>query len=121
MNSDFPVRVVATETVVSVMIVDGFRSIACADMDLMENYWWLSRLKVDSAHRRKGYGRILIEHLTKHANGLMIVVAPGGYIDTSMDIKLAFYRACGFVDFNDDMLVLDTKVTDVETQEITQC
>jgi ribosomal protein S18 acetylase RimI-like enzyme len=78
------IKVYSSEESVSVMVVDGHKSIACADMDFMENYWYLCRLKVTPENQRQGWGRRMIEELKKHTNGLPIVVQPGGYAETSM-------------------------------------
>jgi GNAT superfamily N-acetyltransferase len=101
-------QVVATDDVVSVSVVDGSFPVACADMDFMGDYWWLSRLKVKPNFQRQGWGRKLIAEIAKHAKGVPIVVSPGGYPETPMEIKVSFYEACGFVDIGQGQMRLTT-------------
>jgi len=97
------IEVYSFEEYVSVTVVDGCRPIACANMDLIGDFWYLCRLKVNPENKRQGWGTKMIEKLKEEAGGLPIVVQPGGYAETSMEIKNAFYHSCGFKDFDHGM------------------
>jgi len=109
-------RVVATDTNVSVMLVnDSGRCVAIADMDRTDqidadnnDIWWLARLNVKPEYQRKGYGTILIDKLKENAKGLRIIVTPGGY-NTPFEIQHDFYESCGFVDQEEGLMALDTQ------------
>lgn len=88
-------RIINHGNCVTVQINDGPLPIACADMDLMTDHWWLARLKVYPKHRRKGLGRQLIEALKANCRGKPIQVMPGGY-DITKEEQFEFYRRCGF-------------------------
>lgn len=93
-------------TTASAMYVDKSRSIAIAEMNLMSaldfgledlgSYvWWICRVKVEPKYRRRGYGRALVEELSKIQRGHPMIVTPGGY-DMTQEEQDAFYTACGF-------------------------
>lgn len=97
----------STPESIIVMLNDQSKPIGCADMDFMEKWWWLSRIKVYPEYRKRGYGIWLIETLKARANRIPILVEPGGY-DLTREEQWAFYEACGFVDQKDGTLVLST-------------
>ena len=105
-----PIRVIANDSNVSAMVIDGNMCAAIAEMDMTKDddeYWWLARLNVKPKYQKKGYGRLLVQKLKENARGIKILVAPGGY-GTDPEVQFAFYRACGFVDQEDGTMILAT-------------
>ena len=82
---------------VSVVIEAGILPIACAEMDDMGDHWWVARVLVNLAHRRKGYGGLVVNALKEYSKGKPIMVHPGGYGMDYEDQK-SFYESCGFVE-----------------------
>jgi N-acetylglutamate synthase-like GNAT family acetyltransferase len=102
-------RVIKQGLCVSVSIVDEEKQsiIATAGMDFIQGKWWLARLVVNRAFGRQGLGRSLIQHLRENADGYPIEVMPGGY-DTPREQQFAFYERCGFVNVDENTMVLKT-------------
>lgn len=98
-----PRQIVATDETFSVMILDGSRSIACLNMDLMEDFWWLARVKVEHPWRKQGYGTWMVETAKAHARDKSILVEPGGY-DLTHEEQDRFYESCGFISNGDGTL-----------------
>lgn len=81
--------IINSVTTVSVSIIIDPFSIACAEMDLTGDHWWLARLFVKKEHRGKGLGRELVSKLKENAKGLPIEVMPGGYdLTRKMDLSI---------------------------------
>jgi ribosomal protein S18 acetylase RimI-like enzyme len=59
------------------------------------------RVSVDQAHRRRGFGRAVVEELVRRARrrGMIEVVA---LTDTPWTSALALYRSCGFDEVGQD-------------------
>jgi GNAT superfamily N-acetyltransferase len=72
----------------------GVESLAKLNLD---SVWWINRVVVRPEHRRMGIGTKLIKHLLVHADGLSVIVAPGGYDITTKE-QIAFYKSLDFVD-----------------------
>jgi len=88
-------KVTDTDEYVSVSLMDGCVLAGSAEMDLMGDNWWLSRIVLKHKYRRQGYGTKIINELKRYTSGLKIVVMPGGY-DLTKDEQIAFYKSCGF-------------------------
>ncbi len=68
---------------------------ACLYKTLSQNSWNFSILMVDPNHRKKGYGSILLEHLTAAANNANVSVSLRAY--RGLPYLLCLYSKYGFV------------------------
>lgn len=98
------VQVQSFDEVVTASIILKGEMIATADMDLMGNKWWLSRLFVKENFRRRGLGRKLLASLKRNSRGILIEVMPGGYNMDKAD-QIRFYERCGFKKFDENILI----------------
>lgn len=99
-------KVINSGNSVCVMIVEKSQAIAVANMDFMDDHWWLARLKVNKPYRRNGLGRQLVKCLKENCNNYSILVAPGGYFELTKEEQFSFYERCGFVKQTEETLLL---------------
>lgn len=102
------IRVNTSQFNISISEVNnGKLSIASAD-NMLDGRWWISRVNVQGIERGQGVGSKLLNKLIEEIlfyGETNIVVAPGGYNEDS-DKQFNFYRKNGFVDDNEDGLLI---------------